>query len=97
MSPRESLTGSARQTRYSLFMGSEPTQQEWAAGGHFAMLGLLGPILAGPREKAMMKVKHGKEAGLGCKERQGARIRPLPQAPRCSLREGHLAWVGTLI
>ena len=32
-------------------------------------MGLLGLILAGPREKAMMKVKHGKEAGLGWKER----------------------------
>ena len=50
-------------------MGSEPTQQEWAAHGHFAVLGLLGPILAGPREKEMMKVTHGKEAGLGWKER----------------------------
>ena len=61
------------------------------------MLGLLGLILAGPREKAMMKVKHGKEAGLGWKERWGARIRALPQALGRSLREGHLAWVGTLI
>lgn len=57
-------------------MGSEPTQQEWTlcsigtpAGRHFAVLGLLGPVLAGPREKAMTKVTHGKEAGLGWKER----------------------------
>lgn len=63
-------------------MGSEPTQQEWAAGGHFAVLGILVLVLAGPREKAMMKVKHGKwEVGLGWKERWGARIRALPQAP----------------
>ena len=51
------------------------------------MLGLLGSILAGPRGKALMEVKHGEEAGLWWRQRWGARIRALAQGPGLSLME----------
>lgn len=51
------------------------------------VLGLLGPILAGPRGKALMEVKHGEEAGLWRRQGWGARIRALAQGPGLSLME----------